>query len=285
MWKYLLQKCGVLIHGAIQRNKITKKNCMGLLNGYSMEIPRGTLLGLIPISSCPSPALLAQTPWKVFCSDIDGYEIMADHLKFRCEANCVHTLLNVALFLKHPSPEGDYLRFIAQEMDNPLKIRAHLNYLSEKERAVVLRLEEMKDLMIEDLYKRVSCVSVPIAIDKECLRMANFLCESRCVDVPSEQNMFGGPVYVPLLDLVNHSENANVAVTVYPTPQLKREQRNNVYPEITRAEIDDHIPFYVAAHATEDIGPSEELTYPYVDKSDDAFHDRIHWASRFHFLP
>lgn len=282
MWKYLLQKCGVLVHGSVQREHIAAKGCMGLLNGYSIEIPRGTLLGLIPITSCPSPALLAQSPWKALFSSIDGYEITAEHLKFRCDVNCVQTLLNLAMFLKLPSPEGDYLRFIAKEVYFPSNQNPALTVLQEKEIAVVRQLEEMKNLMIEDLCEKVKATA-NIDVDKECLITANFLCESRCVDIQSEDDLFGGPVFVPLLDLVNHDDKTNVTVTVYPTPQLKKEQRANLYPEISRAEIDDHHPFYVAMHAKEDIGPNQELTYPYVENNDDAF--RIQWASRFHFIP
>lgn len=283
MWKHLLGKCHVLTHGSLRREWITSKQCMGIVNGdNSTEIPVGTLLSAIPITSCPSASLFAQSEWKSLASRIPGYEVSnGESINFHCDESTVQTVVFVALLSSSASPLGNYIRFIANEVQ--CSTTEWIEKVPKDLLPLIQNIEKMKEKMLEDLSTKVLRASGPM-VPVSSLRMANYLCESRCVEVPSTRHdLFDGPALVPFLDLLNHSEKRNVAVSLYPAPQLRLERKKSlIYPEISRSDLDNHMPFYVAVHASEIITPGEELSYPYIEGTESI--SEAAWLSRFHFL-
>lgn len=284
MWKHLLAKSEVLLHGSVRREYISCKKCMGIINGdASDEIPSGTIIAAIPVTSCPSPSTFYQSKWKRIASHLPSYEVQQDgKVKFNCPSPSVQTMVYLALLLQSRGPVPDYIRFVANEVLSDAESKSWCNDLPEIV-TVLKQLEGMKEMMLNDILNKFSSDKVPLSI--ETLRASCFLSESRCVEVPSNSYIFGGPVFVPFLDLLNHDEKTNVAVSVHPTPHLLQELSPSVLrPSISRFNVDHHCPFYVIVHSADVIALGEELTYPYLDSGNEV-NDQIYWASRFHFIP
>ena len=128
--------------------------------------------------------------------------------------------------------------------------------------------------------ERVELDTIPITLDD--LRLANALCESRVVEIPGGEDVFQGPVLMPFVDLINHSDaEPNVYVEVMPIEELGSPKRQE-------AIKGTHC---VVAVAGRDIAPGEELTYHYVEPigrsvaEKERARARVLWGTRFHFIP
>lgn len=128
--------------------------------------------------------------------------------------------------------------------------------------------------------ERVELDTIPITLDD--LRLANAICESRVVEIPGGEDIFQGPVLMPFIDLINHSDaEPNVHVQA-----MKVE-------ELGSSKLQESIKgtHCVVAIATRDISPGEELTYHYDEllppdaSEEERAQAMAYWAIRFHFIP
>lgn len=153
------------------------------------------------------------------------------------------------------------------------------------------------------------------------MEAAQRLCESRCMTLDSSEEyekshgrpkrrraplprkfQFGGPVLIPLVDLVNHSfEPPNIVVAVVSNPRevldlLSLAQRREL---CGAADLEKKLFSKSAGHfdhrgvpeavvvmiAESDLLPGEELHYQYVEPTDPVAQSKLFWALRFHFIP
>eukprot|EP00796_Vickermania_ingenoplastis_P007645 gene7645-5373_t len=298
MWKYVLQKCGVVLHSAVSRRWVPSKNCMGIVNGSTDEIPSGCIIAAIPTHICSCPTLLA-SPLRHLCPEIPDYVVEngeADRpqlLCLECSAASNKAILHLAWLSQRTTSEGAYIRFVLSE-----NLYDRHGWKESLSPALVAQidpkievLDKMKDKILHDISARFGSVGSH-KLSFECLQNANSLCESRCVEVPepSRLDLFGGPVFVPFLDLINHDDLLdNVEVSVVPSPFLKKEcvVGSPFSPEIPKSSLDiNGTPFYVVIRAANSIAPDEELAYPYVRPDDPKLYfNPVYWISRFRFVP
>lgn len=294
MWRELLHKCGVLMHTAVGREWVPAKNCLGLLNVDGADIPSGSLLAAIPMTSCCSPALLRQSAeWGSISSTIPGYSVTRNAINFECSEETLQTAVHVALMAQQrvsssSHPVSRYIHFIlrAERAEDSGLIRNRWRdttnpAIVEGIGQSVEDLEIVKTKVLENLLGLLNqWVKPPMTL--ESLHAANYLCESRCVEVVHEKyDVFEGPAFVPFLDLINHATQPNITVQLTPSPFLiSHLRRNRSVSSIPASEVDNHVPFYVTVYADRAISPGDELEYPYLEENNPTL-----WASRFHFIP
>eukprot|EP00796_Vickermania_ingenoplastis_P001613 gene1613-983_t len=284
MWKYVLQKCGVVLHSAVSRRWVPSKNCMGIVNGSTDEIPSGCIIAAIPTHICSCPTLLASSPLRHLCPEIPDYVVEngeADRpqlLCLECSAASNKAILHLAWLSQRTTSEGAYIRFVLSE-----NLYDRHGWKESLSPALVAQidpkievLDKMKDKILHDISARFGSVGSH-KLSFECLQNANSLCESRCVEVPepSRLDLFGGPVFVPGIGC-SFSVSEKECVVGSPFS-----------PEIPKSSLDiNGTPFYVVIRAANSIAPDEELAYPYVRPDDPKLYfNPVYWISRFRFVP
>lgn len=251
----------------------------------------GTVLAAIPFNCCCSPVLALASPWgKRLAEHVSTYRIAEKDATLVFSQDSALMLAQCALSGVYPSPMHDYLQYISPDVAglSTKNIREMCGRcLTEREAQKVSQLMRMKREVIAQvqLDLRGSGLSIPF----ETLVKADEICESRCLDVPRSESVFGGPAFIPVADLINHdSKAANVMIYLDATPNLRATVtcRNGVNAFLGDIAT-SHCPFYVVVRASRHVAAQEEFTYNYLDPVSDAalYYDRSYWASKFFFVP
>lgn len=120
-------------------------------------------------------------------------------------------------------------------------------------------------------------------VSLSCVQRSFTICESRCVDVPFGDHVFGGAALVPFLDLLNHDSTAEtLSARLVATPEFQMTRHPSWCDDVSTTKT----PFYVVVRAQSPIPAHSELTYAYADPEEDGalYEDPVFWASRFRFL-
>lgn len=274
---------GAVVTPSIERRFIDSKGCYGLQCKSGDAIPEGEVLAVVPFHCCPSPYVALASPWgKALNAAVGNYTLEDGVVKVDYPRESALTMVFTALAMHPRSPICDYINHITVEQESDALMQKKLG-------DTLLRQKQCIDQLHCNMLDRIHCELSDrgIEIEKENLYRAHAICESRCVQVPLSEEVFGGPALVPVVDLVNHSRSsANLSVYVTPgtsVPQLLRQHsRLSTAGDMLR----DH-PFCVVMRASQDIGGGAELTYQYIDPEEDPelYANQLYWASRFHFVP
>ncbi|CCW61944.1 unnamed protein product [Phytomonas sp. EM1] len=277
MWRQILARAGVYVNPTIRRQHIVGKNCQGLV--CSEGIAEGEVIAAVPFWYCTAPIISLASPWgQQLGAHLSDVSHRVDGIQVEFSRESLLTIALTALSMEPPSILADYLNFISNEHATESSLGEKLgDDLMQKLR----NIQKVNDDIIRDT--QIALRSCGLNIELGRLRRAHALCESRCVDIPFSEEVFGGPALVPFLDLINHGETQNITVLLTFSDDAVRRAKRSSCAEM----ISTKTPFYVMVLSAGPLSPDEELTYPYVDPDEEAllYKNPLYWALRFHFFP
>ncbi|EKF26021.1 hypothetical protein MOQ_010300 [Trypanosoma cruzi marinkellei] len=286
MWRHLLGRLGVAVHPALQREVSRAKDVYGIFcDANSVGLDEGELLCFVPFFHCIAANIAAASPWgPTLMGGVSSYTVAVDgvHVEYP-KLSAVTTVFCALVLLLEECSLNSYLQWISieQEIDADTQRK-----LGSSAHAKIKIIKSINKSIIGVLCEDMSKLGWNIPV--EVMSLAHGICSSRCVDVPRSKEVFGGPAFVPFVDLINHDDDEpNVAVYVDTMQSLRTLLlRSKTFPQVFEEGISvDHCPFYVIARAAKNISASEELHYRYIDPHDALASDPLFWASRFHFCP
>ncbi|CCW66288.1 unnamed protein product [Phytomonas sp. Hart1] len=277
MWRQILTKAGVYVNPTIQRLHIAAKDCQGLV--CSDAIVDGEVIAAIPFWYCTSPIISLASPWgKQLGTHLSDVYYRIDEAQVDFSKESLLTVVLTALSMEPHCILANYLNFLPIERESEFSLR---NKLGDAMMQKLHHIQKINDDIMKDTQIVLRYCGVNVELDR--LRRAHALCESRCVDIPFSEEVFGGPAFVPFVDLINHGDTQNITVLLtFSDDAVQRAKRSSCANMISTKT-----PFYVMVLAACSLSCDEELTYPYVDPNEEAllYQNPLYWALRFHFLP
>ncbi|AAZ12268.1 hypothetical protein, conserved [Trypanosoma brucei brucei TREU927] len=272
MWRQILQRMGIVPHPKLVRRLKPDKPVHGLFccpGRYGIEA--GEVLCSVPCCLCVAPNISNHIHYgPALMRAVSSHSTTEGMVRVEYSRESALTTVLCAIHMSHgPSDLREYLEWIVVERPDDIS----MNHALGTELYGHLRtIERINAEIITQLCVDARSVGVPISI--ETMKRAHAICSSRCVDVPTHADIFGGPALVPFVDLINHSsEDPNITVAVESFPFLHCEQNQMLL---------EH--FYVTVRAEGGIHPEEELHYQYLEPTDRQSTNPLYWASRFHMF-
>jgi hypothetical protein len=231
-------------------------------------LKQGTVIARIPVHTCVSYNLVKETPvfdriYKALL--LDGKEALFRITAGKIQLAVPQVSASLACFLAEQRARGplkDYLQSIIVEKENAGS--ALRSALAPDEVELYDDFVRATRIVGDSIFERASkvrCLSSEIS--KEDIRWAHTVLESRIISLNDE--VFGGGVLVPWLDMLNHIPVSNV---MYTTARDSKEAST----------------FSVVVAAATDVNPGDEIGFQYRDGGKVA-PTRIDWACRFGFIP
>ncbi|KAG8344287.1 hypothetical protein TRVL_04889 [Trypanosoma vivax] len=286
MWRHLLQRMEAVVHPRLERQLVAGKSIHGIFcDSQCSGVDEGDVLCCIPFVHCAAPNLVAASPWgKQLLNALSSYSASGNGVRVEYSVESALTTAFCALLIHHSSSHlGNYLRWITIEEVDSATLRRQLGEEAYVRLQVITKLNES---ITHALCRDAAAAGLQVPI--EAMERAHKICSSRCIDLPHSEQIFGGPAMVPLVDLVNHSEEEpNVVASVSARRLAMRALGGSrTFPQEHWGVLrDGHCPFYVVLRAARALEPGEELHYQYADQNDSCARDPLFWASRFHFCP